>query len=128
MHSAVAMATTTPGSAVAIIAVTALQGSVMNGGHHGTYHVEHGHDQDEGGGCHGEDESYPRVVGDDPGGARKPGQRARGCFSPLLRQQEREREREREVKTSLLTLASIFFASQLFQLQTARDGHIKKRS
>lgn len=50
------------------------------------HHVEDGHDQYEGGGRHGEDQSQPGVVGDDgaggPGG--EPGERAEGAFSSLL--------------------------------------------
>lgn len=50
-----------------------------------SHHVEDGHDQDEGGGRHGEDQSQPGVVGDDGAGGRgEPGQRAEGAFSSLL--------------------------------------------
>lgn len=49
------------------------------------HHVEDGHDQDERGGRHREDQPQPGVVGDDgAGGREEPGERAEGAFSSLL--------------------------------------------
>ena len=51
-----------------------------------TYHVEDGHDQDEGSSCHGEGDSGPGLVGDDSGRAQEPVPGGRGAFTAVLRE------------------------------------------
>lgn len=54
-------------------------------GGHDTHHVEDGHDEDEHGGCHGEDEPDAGLVGAEQGRARE--ERAGGHATRSLRQQ-----------------------------------------
>jgi len=49
-----------------------------------TYHIEDSHDQDEGCGCHGEGDAWPRLVGDDSGGSKDPVPRCRGRLIAML--------------------------------------------
>lgn len=72
-----------------------------------TYHVKHGHYQDKCSGCHGERKSYPGLVGDDFRWAREPGHSAGGCFTPLLRQQERSKKRA-STPTNVISILAFF--------------------
>ncbi|GAA6077178.1 uncharacterized [Tachysurus ichikawai] len=59
--------------------------SAKPSGSHKTHHVEDGHDEDERGGCHGEDKPDAGLVGTEQGRARE--ERAGGHATRSLRQQ-----------------------------------------
>lgn len=62
------------------------------------HHIEHGHDQDESGGCHGEDQSQPGVVGDNAARGRgEPWEGAERALPSLLWEQ-RNRKSDQRIK------------------------------